>query len=370
MSDLIPVYSAEHVDRDVDVLAALARVTTQHQYILGPEVERFERAFADHCQVTDCVAVANGTDAIELALAGVGVGPGSRVALVANAGYYGSAAVRSLGATPHYVDVDEDTLTMSVEGFQAALAEPIDAVIVTHLYGRMAAVEQLVQLARAASVPLIEDCAQAHGAARDGRRVGSFGSAGCFSFYPTKNLPGAGDAGAVVTNDSTLAARIRSLRQYGWGTKYHVDTSGGRNSRMDELQAAVLTDRLPWLDEWNTQRRSIANRYVAAFSAHPIALPRLGEDHVAHLFVLLTDRRDELRQSLLNDNIATDVHYPVPDHKQPAYRGFTDSLPVTERACGRVSTLPCFPGMTAEQVERVIAAVHRFFAIDTVRAGR
>jgi dTDP-4-amino-4,6-dideoxygalactose transaminase len=358
---MIPVYSPVYVDDAVDVRAAMSRVIARGRYVLGPEVERFEQAFADYCGVGECVTVANGTDALELALKAVGVGPGSSVALVANAGYYGTAALRAVGATPRYIDVDGETLTMSVDALAAALGERLDAVLVTHLYGRLAAIEDLLDLARDAGLPVVEDCAQAHGAMRGGKRAGSFGTAACFSFYPTKNLPAIGDAGAVVTSDPAIARRIRSLRQYGWTAKYHVEAGGGRNSRMDEIQAAVLNDRLPRLEEWNAQRRSIAERYVAAFVGHPAALPSLGEDYVAHLFVLRTSRRDDLRQSLFADDVATDVHYPVPDYRQPANPQVGTSLPVTERVCREVCTLPCYPGMTSAQTERVTRAVARHF---------
>ena len=365
VADAIPLYAAERVDATVDVLRSIARVVDRHRYVLGTEVAAFESAFADYCGVAECVGVANGTDALEIALRAVDVGPADRVVLVANAGFYGTTAVRSIGAVPHYVDIDSRTLTMSPTAFEEALASRPSAVVVTHLYGRLASIEPITAVAATRGVPVIEDCAQAHGAAHNGSRAGSFGTVGCFSFYPTKNLPAIGDGGAVVTNDPALAKRIRQLRQYGWGAKYQVDTQGGRNSRLDEVQAAVLNDRLPWLDTWNQERRSIAQSYVRGLGGMPVGVPpSVGSDSVAHLFVLEVDDRDRFRDDLREAGVATDVHYPIPDHLQPAYaEQVSFSLPVTERACRRVVSLPCYPGMSDSQIAKVIDVIGNHFAM-------
>jgi aminotransferase EvaB len=365
-AELVPVYSAESVDRQADPLRAISRVAARHRYVLGPEVERFETDFAAYCGVAECVAVANGTDAIEISLRCLGIGPGSRVALVANAGFYGSAAVLAVGAKPAYVDVDHATLTMSPGRLNEVLSAGVDAVIVTHLYGRLAAVEEIARACTAAGVPLVEDCAQAHGATRHGRRAGSFGTIACFSFYPTKNLPAVGDAGAVVTNDAALARTARSLRQYGWADKYQVAIADGRNSRMDEIQAAVLNDRLPFLQSWNRERQDIAARYLAALPAEFMGLAAPGADYVAHLAVGRVSDRDLFRRALHSRQIATEVHYPLPDHVQRAYASdpiaSSDQLRITEEACSAVVTLPCFPGMTRNEVERVVSATLEFLA--------
>ncbi len=347
---------------------AIGRVMGSQWFILGAEVEAFEREFAAWCGVDACVSVANGTDALELALRACGVGAGDGVALAANAGYYGSIAVNLAGATPLYVDIDEATMTMD----PASLARVLEsesrpkAVIVTHLYGRLANIEELCELAARAGVTLIEDCAQAHGAMRGGRKAGSFGALGCFSFYPTKNLGALGDGGAVVTSDPALAARLRQLRQYGWASKYHVALPGGRNSRLDEMQAAVLRVRLSWLEQWNASRRDIARRYSAAFASLPLAAPAPVDDaYVAHLYVVRSPERDALRAHLAARGVATDIHYPVADHRQAVAAqgaGGACSLPVTERACATVLSLPCFPGLGAEEADQVIAAVSSYFA--------
>jgi dTDP-4-amino-4,6-dideoxygalactose transaminase len=235
-------------------------------------------------------------------------------------------------------------------------------VIVTHLYGRLADVGALSEVARTRGIALIEDCAQAHGAQRDGRRAGSFGALGCFSFYPTKNLGALGDAGAVVTNDRDLAARLRALRTYGWGAKYHCTMAGGMNSRMDEVQAAVLRVKLPRLDAWNRRRREIAARYASAVAHPAITLPppAAGEDDVVHLYVVRTSGRDSLRAHLLDAGVATDVHYPVPDYRQLGDDTASTPLLRTEQACAEVLSLPCYPELTDAEVDAVAAVCNRW----------
>jgi dTDP-4-amino-4,6-dideoxygalactose transaminase len=344
-----------------EVRAALERVLARGWFILGPEVEAFEREFAQACGASHAVGVANGTDALELALRALGVGPGDEVATVANAGGYSTVAIRAAGARPVYVDVEPGSLNMDAAPLARALSPRTRAVIVTHLYGRMADMPRLVEAAGRAGVPLIEDCAQAHGALRDGRPAGSWGAAGCFSFYPTKNLGALGDGGAVVTSDGALAERVRRLRQYGWPQKYRAVLPGGRNSRLDEMQAAVLRAKLPHLPAFNDRRRAIARAYHASLRGAPLALPEsFGEDCVAHLYVVRTARRDALRAALAARGIFAEVHYPVPDHWQEPWRAPV-VLPVTERTAGEVLTLPCFPEMSDAEVALVGRAVLEFF---------
>lgn len=362
----VPLFSAESANRGIDLVSPVARVVGSHWYVLGEEVAAFEREFAAYCGAGECVGLANGTDALEMALRGLGLGYGDRVCLAANAGFYGSTAVHAVGATPVYVDVEPERLTLDPAAVAVALQiERPAAIIVTHLYGQLAAIEDIVALADAAGVPVIEDCAQAHGAERGGRRAGSFGKVGCFSFYPTKNLGALGDGGGLVSSDATLIGRVRQLRQYGWGGKYSVDLPGGRNSRLDEMQAAILREKLPRLDGWNEARRLVAKRYNTAFAGLPLHCPpSVGKDYVAHLYVIRLPRREALRTSLRAVGVASDVHYPVPDHRQSAYPqpGEHAGLPVTEQAGEQVLTLPCFPGMTQEQIGRVVDAVLAHFS--------
>lgn len=360
----VPLFSAEAAALGVDLTGIAQDVIASHRYVMGPRVQAFEAAFARHVGVDHAVSVGNGTDALELALRALGVGAGHRVATVANAGFYASTAIDLVGASPAYVDVDADSLTMSPAALRSVLAaQSVDAVIVTHLYGKLASMPELVSLCEQAGVPLIEDCAQAHGAQSHGRRAGAWGRVATFSFYPTKNLGALGDGGAVTTDDAALADALRSLRQYGWQSKYEVTRRGGRNSRLDELQAAILTAKLPRLDAANAVRRAIATSYNQAFADLPLGLPSAFEaDHVAHLYVVRTQRRTALRAHLNAAGIDCDVHYPIPDHLQPAWQGqaAVRPLPVTELACAQVLSLPCFPGMEAGQIERVITAVRQF----------
>ena len=363
MVTTIPLFSAQAANAPVDLLTPIKRVLASHWYTLGQETAALENEFADYCGVRHCVSVANGTDALELGLRALGVMAGDQVLLTANAGFYGSAACRLLGAVPHYLDIEPLTMTMSVAALREAVQVRPKAVIVTHLYGRLAEIEAIVAITAAAGVPVIEDCAQAHGAMRRGRRAGSFGSIGCFSFYPTKNLGALGDGGAVVTNDPAVAARLKQLRQYGWGEKYQVAVAGGRNSRLDELQAAILREKLPRLDSWNAERREIARRYNEAFADLPLTCPdTVGEEYVAHLYVVRVKDRPAFRHHLAGLGIATDIHYPVADHLQTAYPTELrqGTLPVCEEACQQVVSLPCFPGLGAEARERVIQGVRGY----------
>lgn len=353
-------------------LAEAARqVIDAGHYVLGPWVERFERAFADYCGVSDCVGVGNGTDALELGLRALGVQAGQRVIVPANAAMYATTAVLAIGAEPWFADVEPHTGLVTAETLAETLAsvpESPAAFVLTHLYGRLAATQALVETAQAHNVPILEDCAQAHGAAdRQHRRAGSFGALAAFSFYPTKNLGAIGDGGAVVTDDPALARRVRQLRQYGWSGKYANTLPGGRNSRLDELQAAFLCHLLPRLDARNARRRAIADRYSGELRHPDIqAPPPSGAEYVAHLYVVQSSRRDDLRAYLRHHGVGSDVHYPVPDHRQPVHGGRFDhiSLPVSEALATRVLSLPCFPELSDEEVQHVISVCNAWHVHD------
>ncbi len=334
---------------------AVRAVLSGGWYILGPQVRSFEAEFAQYCGVAHCIGVGNGTDALEIALRALEVGPGDRVATVANAGGYASAAIRAAGAEPLYVDIDPRTMLMDTAALARA-APRARAVIVTHLYGRMADMPAI--LAAAGALPVIEDCAQAHGASFQGRAAGAWGRVGCFSFYPTKNLGALGDGGALITGDAGLAARIGALRQYGWTSRYRAAVPRGRNSRLDEMQAAVLRVKLPYLEKWNARRREIAGLYNDLLAGVVETPPGAAEDYVAHLYVVRVKDRERLRERLKAAGIGTDVHYPVPDHRQEA-APVPVALPETERCVAEVLTLPCFPEMTAGEVRRVAEQVRK-----------
>jgi dTDP-4-amino-4,6-dideoxygalactose transaminase len=344
-----------------ELLAALVRVAESGWYVHGPEHDAFQREFADFIGVGHCVGVASGTDALELAIRAVGEGREGTVLTAANAGGYTSTAARCAGRHVTYADVDPTHLCLSPASVEPAL-DGVAICVVTHLYGRMAPVEQIVQLCHDRGVAVIEDCAQSVGAQRGGRRAGSFGDAATFSFYPTKNLGALGDGGAVLTSDPELAASLLRLRQYGWTSKYSIGVGGGRNSRLDEMQAAVLRVRLPHVLGWSERRRQIIGRYAAAAAGTRLSmLPVAGEDHVAHLAVALTADRDEVVAMLAAAGVRTDVHYPVPDHCQPAFADELApvSLPVTEETAGRLISLPCFPELTDDEIEEVCDVLRR-----------
>jgi len=336
-------------------------------FVLGTHVADFEKAFAAYCGSDYCIGVANGTDALELALKGVGVTPGQNVVVCANAAMYGTSAVLACEANPVFVDADLHSATLYPEALKALLdssREPVAAIIVTHLYGRLADMVRISELAMQHGIKIIEDCAQAHGARDANSKVaGSFGHAATFSFYPTKNLGAIGDGGAVVTSDKSVAERIRMLRQYGWDKKYRNLLPGGRNSRLDELQAAFLCRLLPRLEQWNAQRRDIANRYSRQIKHPDILVPAVaGSEYVAHLYVINSPRRDALQKHLASCGVNTDIHYPVPDYRQPMFAGKYDGiqLPNTEKLCDTCLTLPCFPELADDEIQRVIDACNQF----------
>lgn len=348
--------------RRAPIDAALARVFDRAWLVAGPEVDAFEAEFAKYIGVNFCRGVANGTDALELALRALGVTRDTLVATVANAGFYTSTALLAIGAKPFYLDVDLETRSVTLREVDRALSVGAEAIVVTHLYGlAVPEIDKISALCKSRNVPLLEDCAQAHGARIGGNRVGTFGDAASFSFYPTKNLGALGDGGAVVTNNPEVADRVKRLRQYGWASKYQVEMAGARNSRLDELQAAILSIFLPDLDSVNERRRSIATYYGNSIRHPNVRLPKIcGDESVAHLYVVRVQDRDSLRAHLKAHNIATDVHYPIPDYRQPIfggkYRNF--HLPNTDLLADEIMTLPLYPEMSDTEVEKVVASVN------------
>lgn len=341
---------------------AIQRVVSRGWFVLGPEVTAFENQFANYVGVAKCVSLANGTDALELALRAVGVNAGDNVATVANAGMYTTTALIAINAKPFFMDVDTETQVVTPAECERAIAAGVKAVVVTHLYGR--AVPELQAIAELCSnhkVPLIEDCAQAHGAKIDGKMVGSFGDISCFSFYPTKNLGALGDGGAIATNSTQLAETVARLRQYGWSAKYEVTLGHASNSRLDEMQAAILLGFLPLLDAWNERRRALAKLYASLIANPRVKLPEfVGEEYVGHLYVVRTENPLGLRDHLKNNGIASEVHYPIPDYHQPVFKDtYTNfSLPNTDALAKSILTLPCYPELTDEQVHQIAEAVN------------
>jgi len=347
---------------EVQLKAAVGAVIDGGWLVLGPHVRQFEKAFAQYVGAAHCVSLANGTDAIELALNALGVHRDDRVATTANAGMYTSTALLAIGAEPIYMDVDIDSRNVSLSEVHRAIDVGAKAVVVTHLYGlAVPEIQDIAVLCKKRNVRLLEDCAQAHGARVAGRCVGTFGDAASFSFYPTKNLGALGDGGALVTNNPIIAEQVLRLRQYGWTSKYQVEIAGARNSRLDEMQAAILSVFLPDLDTKNERRRAVASRYSQLIRHPDVQVPTVyGEDYVAHLYVIRTPRRNALRAHLQASDIGTDIHYPIPDYRQPIFadRYANIRLPNTERLSAEILTLPCYPEMTDTQVGKVIATVN------------
>ena len=345
--------------------SAISRVLAGGRFILGEEVAAFERELAVDLRVSRAVGCASGTDAIALALVAAGAQPEDEVLLPANACVPVIAGVRLAGARPRLADVDRDTLTLGRADAERAAAPRVRFLLAVHLYGGLADVEGLGAFARETGRILVEDCAQSLGASADGRKAGSFGTVAAFSFYPTKNLGAYGDAGAVATDDRELAGSIERLRQYGWSRRDYSEVEG-RNSRMDELQAAVLRTKLPLLESDNARRREIAKRYDDAFAELPLAVLRRrpGSLPAPHLYPVRTPARDALARHLSSRGIETAIHYPVPLHLQPAYaflghrRG---DFPVSEDACQTILSLPMYPTLSDAQVEAVVSGVAEFF---------
>ncbi len=352
----------EYLSIRAEVDAAITRVLNRGWFILGPEVQAFERQWADFCGAQHAVGVGNGTDALRIALSACGVGPGDEVVTTPFTAVPTVTAIRMLGAWPRFADVEPETGNLDPELLECAITERTKAIVPVHLYGSPCRIGEIVSIAAKHGIPVVEDAAQAHGATVDGRSVTTFGRAGCFSFYPSKNLGAYGDAGAIVTDDEVIAARSRMLRDYGQRSRYdHV--LEGVNSRLDELQAAVLLAKLPFLAVWNERRRKIAAYYDEALDGEllqPLARPA---GSVCHLYVVRSPLREELRSYLAQAGVTTQVHYPRPVHLQPAFSflGLKEgSFPVAENMARSVLSLPVFPQLSDAEVEHIASCLREF----------
>ena len=353
----------QHLQTQID--AAIARVFASGVFILDREVKSFEAEFAAYCGASFSMGVGSGTDALHLALLAGGIKAGDEVITVSHTAVATVAAIELCGAKPVLVDIDPKRYTMNPELFEAAITPRTRAVVPVHLYGCPVDLAPILEIARQREIFVLEDCAQAHGATYQKKRVGGWGDAGAFSFYPTKNLGGYGDGGAVVTNNPDLANSVRLLRQYGWQERY-ISSIKGLNSRLDELQAAILRVKLGYLDEWNAQRQKLAGRYNALLQGCDLVLPTQPADaeHVYHQYVIRSEERDALKTFLFEQGIQSYIHYPVPVHLQAAYLdlGYAKgSLPFTEAAAAQVLSLPLYPEMTEDAVEQVSEVIRQFF---------
>lgn len=359
-----------------ELMGVVREVAEHGAFTLGRHVEAFERDFAEYCETDFAVGVSSGTEALVLALRALEIGPGDEVIVPANSFIATAEAVSAVGATPRPIDVDPDSHLITAENVAGALGERVRCVIPVHLYGATVELDPILELAHEAGVHVIEDACQAHGARYRGRRVGTLGALGCFSFYPAKNLGAWGDGGAVVTAIPELAERVQLLRSHGERPRYHHRVVGG-TARLDALQAAVLRRKLTRLDAWNEERRRLGDTLKARLqasasiggaglegpnTADPVR-PHPDADHVYHLFVVRCAERDALREHLAGAGIASAIHYPTPIHRTPAYADLglgAGSLPVSEALSERICSLPIFPGMSDAELERVACAVEGF----------
>jgi len=358
---------AEYIALKTELDAAANRVLASGWYILGQEVRAFEQEFAAYLGVAHAVGVASGTDAVLLACRSLEIGHGDEVITVAHTAVATVTAIELSGARPVLVDIEPQTYTMDVGQVEAAINPRTKAIMPVHLYGHPAEMDTILALARRHNLLVIEDCAQAHGARYKGRMVGSMGDAAAFSFYPTKNLGAIGDGGAVVTNNPAVAERLTVLRQYGWQQRYISDIAG-YNSRLDELQAAFLRVKLGHLAAFNAARRRLASLYQEHLAGLPLTLPTTQPEckSVFHLYVIQTDQRNALQEHLTAQGIGTAIQYPIPVHSQPAYHhlGYASgSLPVTERVCGRILSLPMHPHLHNQTLLNVCDSIASFFLV-------
>jgi dTDP-4-amino-4,6-dideoxygalactose transaminase len=357
---------AQYRSLQPEIDLAIARVLEHTQFIHGPEVRSFEMAFAAACGARHAIGVASGTAAIHLALVALGIGPGDEVITSAHTFIASAEPILQVGARPVFVDVEAGTGNLDPARLEGAITPRTRALLPVHLYGQPADMPAILEVATRHGLVVVEDAAQAHGAQCCGRHVGLWGQAGTFSFYPGKNLGAYGDAGAIITGDDELAARLRMLRDHGRSEKY-LHATHGYGERLDALQAAILAAKLPRLEAWNERRREIAEHYRHALAGLPLGLPpeRDGTRHVYHQFPVYTQQRDALQAHLKEAGVGTGIHYPVPLHLQPAlaHLGYRQGdLPVTEELANTELSLPVYPELTAEQIETIVGAVRSFFA--------
>lgn len=358
---------AQYLALKDEIDQAIHGVLNNGIYILGEETKKFEQEFSRYSGVDHCVGVGNGTDALELALRACGIGAGDEVITVSHTAVATVAAIVQVGASPVLVDVEADSFTMATDQLESAISESTKAIIPVHLYGHPANMPEIKRIIEGRQIRIIEDCAQAHGAAIGGQQIGTFGDLACFSFYPTKNLGAIGDGGAVTTSDPDLAKQVRLLREYGWEEKFN-SSQHGRNSRLDEIQAAILRVKLRHLDEFNAARKKIAKNYSEALTGIGLRLPACtqGYDHVYHQYVIRSERRDALLSSLKDRNILAGIHYPLPVHRQAAYASLVTcpgKLSQTESLCEQILSLPIYPEL-GENIADIIECVQDFFSHD------
>jgi len=371
---MIPLFdlAAQYKSVRQEILDAVERALDNTQYILGPEVAAFENEFAAYCESQYGIGVNSGTSALQLAVLAAGIGPGDEVITVPHTFVATTAAIRYTGATPVFVDVHPESFTMDVTQIESKITPRTKAILPVHLYGQAADMDPIMEIAQRHGLTVIEDCAQAHGSTYKGKRVGSFGQFGCFSFYPSKNLGACGEGGIVVTSDDASATKLRMLRDWGQRQKNNHEMQGF-NARLEGIQGAILRVKLRRLEAWTEARRAHARFYDREF-AGMIETPQemVGNRHVYHLYAVRVAERDAFQKLLQERGVQTGVHYPVPVHLQPAHRDLgyqRGDFPVSEAAADTVLSLPMFPELTEEQLKTVVATVKEAAHLQTLSAG-
>jgi dTDP-4-amino-4,6-dideoxygalactose transaminase len=367
-NDITPVANphAQFNAHEAEIRSAMERVLASGWYILGKEVKSFELEFAEFIGTKSCIGVANGTDALALALRACGIRPGDEVITVSHSAVATVAAIEQIGAVPVFVDVEPKSRCMDPTKIPPLISASTKAIVPVHIYGQPASMSEIMNVSKQYNLKVIEDCAQAHGAEISGQKVGTFGDAAAFSFYPTKNLGAIGDGGAIVSNDSGIADTCRRLREYGWKVRYK-SFFPGYNSRLDELQAAILRVKLKYLAQDNASRREIAEKYSTAIEGTRIMPPaQINKTlHAMHLYVIEFEKRDNLQRFLTDEKIGTARHYPTPIHLQPAYRGRIrggENLIHTETLYKRILSLPMYPELSHVQVENICTSLKKWIS--------
>lgn len=337
-----------------ELMSSIEEVLDSGWYILGDKVKEFEQEFAKFCQAKHCIGVGNGTDAITLTLMALGIGQGDEVICPSLTATFTALAISATGAKPIFAEIDEATYTIDPNEIEKLITANTKAIIPVHLYGHPANMDPIMELAKKHKLFVIEDACQAHGAEYKGKKVGSIGEAGCFSFYPTKNLGGLGDGGAITTNNPDLAKKIEMIRNGGQETRYR-HTLMGRNSRLDAIQAAILLVKMKHLESWNEDRRKIAETYIKELNSANVVLPLEAKwaKSTYHQFVIRVKNREETMKKLLDNEIQTQIHYPIPAHLQPIYKTENIDLATTQRACEEILSLPIYPELPLNKIEKI-----------------
>ena len=356
---------AQYLSYRDDINSAIQRVLDSGWYVLGEEVTQFEKAFARFNTVSHTIGVGSGTDALHIALRALDIGQGDEVITTAHTAVATASAIDLAGAKPVFIDIEPDYFTMNSQLIEEAITPKTKAIIPVHIYGQPCDMDAILDIANKHNLKVIEDCAQAHGAEYKGKRVGSMGDLGCFSFYPTKNLGAIGDGGALVTSNGELAEKIKLIREYGWEERY-VSSKEGWNSRLDELQAAILRVKLKNLDKDSNLRQQHAIKYNKLLNELPLALPKTRSNcsHVYHLFVIKTNNRDKLKEYLHNKGVNTTIQYPVPVHQQKYFQNLCreKSLPVTEQVAKKILSLPMYPELKENEIHKVSDVLKDYFS--------